>query len=157
MHITLWSKVLSNLTQRKQCDDFWLSRVERFRTIYNMNDFAVIIFTQPLLYTLIKTKKAREVTDKLASSFLAKFFKSFIQSCTESYWNHLIRCISYYNKLYDMVLLNRHAILCSNWNQSGFRGPDKIRNHLPSKSSIVSKGTNVTQHNDFGHVQGNIN
>ena len=35
---------------RKKCDDFWLPGVKSFPTIYNMNDFAVIIFSR--YYTL---------------------------------------------------------------------------------------------------------
>ena len=38
------------MTQRKKCDDFWLSGVKSFQTIYNMNDFAAIIFSR--YYTL---------------------------------------------------------------------------------------------------------
>ena len=34
----------------KKCDDFWLPGVESFPMIYNMNDFAVIIFRR--YYTL---------------------------------------------------------------------------------------------------------
>ena len=34
----------------KKCDDFWLSSVESFPMIYNMNDFVVIIFRRH--YTL---------------------------------------------------------------------------------------------------------
>ena len=36
--------MIDHLAQRKKCDDFWLAGVESFPTIYNMNDFAVIIF-----------------------------------------------------------------------------------------------------------------
>ena len=52
MSITLWPIALRHLTQRKKCDDFWLPGVKSFQTIYNMDDFAVIIFSR--YYTLIK-------------------------------------------------------------------------------------------------------
>ena len=42
---------VAHLTQRKKCDDFWLTGVNSFQTIYNMNDFAAIIFSR--YYTLI--------------------------------------------------------------------------------------------------------
>ena len=50
MPITLLPIVLCHLTQRKKCNDFWIPGSESFPTIYNMNDFAEIIFRR--YYTL---------------------------------------------------------------------------------------------------------
>ena len=50
MPITLRSMTSRPLTRCKKCDDFWLSSTESFPTMYNMNDFATIIFSR--FYTL---------------------------------------------------------------------------------------------------------
>ena len=48
--ILLWPITLRHLTRRKKCDDFWLPGAESFPMVYNMNDFAAIIFRR--YYTL---------------------------------------------------------------------------------------------------------
>ena len=40
----LWPIALRHLTRRKKCDDFWLPSAESFPMVYNMDDFAAIIF-----------------------------------------------------------------------------------------------------------------
>ena len=50
MPITLRPIALRHSMQRKKCDNFWLPGVENFPTIYNMNDFAVMICSR--FYTL---------------------------------------------------------------------------------------------------------
>ena len=54
----LWPITSRHLTRRKKCDDFWLPSAESFPMVYNMNDFAVIIFrryhtTAEILYRSI--------------------------------------------------------------------------------------------------------
>ena len=48
--ILLWPIALRHLTRRKKCDDCWLPGAESFPMVYNMNDFAAIIFRR--YYTL---------------------------------------------------------------------------------------------------------
>ena len=47
------------MMRRKKCDDFWLPGVDSFPTIYNMIDFAFIIFSR--YYTLILTPSKNAV------------------------------------------------------------------------------------------------
>ena len=54
MPIKLWPMTSRHLTRHNICDDFWLPSSESFPTIYNMNDFAAIIFSR--YYTLITVR-----------------------------------------------------------------------------------------------------